>query len=302
MEIVKLKPATKDYIWGGKKLKKMGKEAPYDNIAECWELSFNEAGPSIIASGDNEGKALKDIATKEDLGDACSKFPFFPVLIKLIDSDSNLSVQVHPSDEYALKNENQLGKTEMWYVIDAEPGAGLYVGFKKETTPEEVRKKIEDGSIMEILNFFEVKPGETYFIPSGTIHAIGKGVTVIEIQQNSTLTYRLYDYKRKDKNGNERELHVDKALKVLNFTPYKALSFEKPLIGECEYFSSYEYDVKGNEHVKASPNSFASITFIEGEGVFAGISYRKGDTFFIPTNKEGRIEGTGKYIFTEVKA
>ena len=301
MDIVRLVPATKDYIWGGTKLKKMGKQAPYDHIAECWELSFNESGPSIIDSGEDKGRALKDVATKEDIGDACDRFPFFPVLIKLIDSESNLSVQVHPSDEYALKNENQFGKTEMWYVIDNEPGCGLYVGFKRKTDENEVRRRIEDGTIMDILNFYEVKPGDIYFIPSGTIHAIGKGVTVIEIQQNSTLTYRLYDYKRKDKNGNERELHVEKAMKVLNFSTYEKRSFDKPIFGECGYFVSYEYDASKDKDVIASPHSFSSLTFIEGEGTFAGLPYKKGDTFFVPAGKRGRIEGSGKYILTEVR-
>lgn len=120
MNLVKLKPATKDYIWAGTKLKKCGKEAPYDNIAECWELSFHKDGPSVIDSGEDKGRLLKDVATKEDLGEYAASFPFFPVLIKLIDSGDNLSVQVHPNDEYALKNENSFGKTEMWYVLEAE--------------------------------------------------------------------------------------------------------------------------------------------------------------------------------------
>lgn len=301
METVKLKPSTKDYIWGGSLLKDWGKESSSSNIAECWELSFNDVGPSYIASGNDRGKRLMDVATKEDIGPLPSSFPFFPVLIKLINSASNLSVQVHPSDEYALKNEGQYGKTEMWYVISAEKGAGLYVGFKKETNKEEVMKRINDGTIMDILNFIEVKEGDSFFIPSGTIHAIGAGVTVIEIQQNSTLTYRLYDYKRKDKNGKERELHIDKGLKVLNYKPYKKECFSKDEIGSCKYFTSYVFNIENDVIINARPDSFASITFLKGEGYVSDIPYKKGDTFFIPANKKANIHGNGQYVLTEVK-
>lgn len=301
METVKLKPATKDYIWGGNYLKSWGIESDASNIAEAWELSFNPAGPSVISSGKDEGKLLMDVATKEDVGNLPASFPFFPVLIKFINSASNLSVQVHPSDEYALKNENQFGKTEMWYVIDAKEGAGLYVGFKKEVAQEEILQGIKDGNIMSLLNFIEAKPGDSYFIPSGTVHAIGAGVTVIEIQQNSTLTYRLYDYHRKDKNGKERELHVEKAMKVLSLKPYKKISFEGPIIGACKYFTSLLGEVKKETNIHARVNSFASISFLSGEGRVNDIPYHKGDTFFIPANKEAHIIGNGKYVLTEVR-
>lgn len=301
MEIVKLKPSTKDYIWGGTLFKDWGKESSSLSIAECWELSFNRDGPSFIASGVDAGKPLMEVASKEDIGSLPSSFPFFPVLIKLINSASNLSVQVHPSDEYALKNEGQYGKTEMWYVISHEEGAGLYIGFNKETNKEEVAKKIQDGSIMDILNFVEVKNGDTFFIPSGTVHAIDAGVTVIEIQQNSTLTYRLYDYKRKGKDGKERELHVEKALDVLNFHKYEKTNFPEGIIGSCKYFTSYVLETKNNSTIHARHDSFASITFISGEGEVEGISYKKGDTFFVPANKKGNIHGNGIYVLTEVK-
>lgn len=301
MEIVKLKPSTKDYVWGGTLLKSWGKESDSQSIAECWELSFNQAGPSFIASGKDEGKTLMEVAAKEDIGSLPASFPFFPVLVKLINSASNLSVQVHPSDEYALKNEGQFGKTEMWYVIAAEKGAGLYIGFKKETNKDEVASRVQDGMIMDILNFVEVKPGDTFFIPSGTVHAIGAGVTVIEIQQNSTLTYRLYDYKRKDKNGKERELHVDKALKVLNYNPYQKPIFPENVIGSSKYFTSYIFNAENNQTIHARIDSFASITFISGEGNINGIEYKKGDTFFVPADKIATIHGNGEYILTEVK-
>jgi mannose-6-phosphate isomerase len=301
MEIVKLSPAAKDAIWAGKKLKQWGKSSQSDTISECWELSFNADGPSLIASGPDQGRALKDVATPADIGSTPSSFPFFPVLIKLIDAAADLSVQVHPSDDYALAHEGQYGKTEMWYVIEAEPGAGLYVGFKRKTSEEEVRQAVNDGTIMSLLNFFAVKPGEVYFIPSGTVHAIGKGVMVAEIQQNSTLTYRLYDYKRLGKDGKPRELHLEKALKVLSYDPYQPLRFSKPCIGSSSYFQTYLYDLKGKKTIKAPTDSFVSLTFLSGQGSFAGMAYRKGDTFFVPAGKTGEVVGDGKFLLTEVE-
>lgn len=300
METVKLRPSVKDYIWGGTTFKKWGKEAASSNIAECWELSFNDAGPSFIANGSDSGKRLMDVAAKSDIGAKATSFPFFPVLIKLIDSDSNLSVQVHPSDEYALKNEGQFGKTEMWYIISAKPNCGLYIGFKRKTNSEEVRSAIANGTITDLLNFVTVKPGECYFIKSGTVHAIGGGVTLMEIQQNSTLTYRLYDYGRLGKDGKPRELHVEKALKVLDYEPYNPPKFPEPLIGESKYFSSRHLVVK-NEDIVAPSDSFASLTFFGGEGSLNGIEYKNGDTFFIPAGQKAKLIGDGHYVITVVK-
>lgn len=298
MEVTKLKPALKHYIWGGTKLKSWGKETSENNISECWEFSFHDDGKTLI---DGTNIPLKDVATKEDLGSNLDKFDFFPVLIKLIDSADNLSVQVHPSDDYALKYENSLGKTEMWYIIDADDNCGIYVGFKNNENKESLKKSIEDGTIIDKLNFFKVKKGECYFIPSGTIHAIGKGVTLIEIQQNSNLTYRLYDYKRKDKNGNYRELHVDKALKVVDFKPYINKQFTTPCIGKCKYFTSYEYD-ECHKNIEASDKSFITITFIDGVGKLNDFEFKKGDTFFIPANKKASIlSDKCKYILTTIE-
>lgn len=302
MDIVKLQPATKDYIWGGTKFLSWGKKASTSNIAECWELSCNKDGPSVIATGGSAGKTLMDVATKEDFGSKVSRFEFFPVLIKLIDAADNLSVQVHPSDDYALKNENQYGKTEMWYVISAEKGAGLYIGFKRQTSPNEVRQAVEDGTIIDLLNFQEVKSGQVFFIKSGTVHAIGKGVTVMEIQQNSTLTYRLYDYKRLDKDGKPRELHLEKALEVLDFKPYQAPVFPKGILGKCAYFTVTKGNAKANSYIKSPSDSFASLTFVDDcFGTLEGIPYKKGDTFFIPAKKSAHLIGDGTYILTEVR-
>lgn len=301
MDVVKLLPSSKDYIWSGTKLAKLGKPNNNGRIAETWELSFLDDGPSIIDSGINKGKTLKEVATKEDIGIIPSSFPMFPVLIKLIDSGDNLSVQVHPSDEYALKNENQFGKTEMWHVLDAEPNCGLYVGLNKEYSKQEIEDALKKGNILDLLNFFKVKPGDNYFIPSGTIHAIGKGVTLIEIQQSSTLTYRLYDYNRVDKNGKTRPLHIEKALKVVSTSKYVPLQFESNCIGKCRYFASYDIKVKDQKEIINDETSFSSITFIKGKGSVNGISYKQGDAFFIPASKKALIEGDGEYILTRLE-
>ena len=212
MELVKLKPGVKDYIWGGTYFKKFNKGTSFDRVSECWELSVRDNDSSIIASGKDKGKLLSEVINKEDIGPVMDRFPYFPLLIKLIDAKENLSIQVHPSDDYALKYENSFGKSEMWHIISADDNSGLYVGLNNDYSKEDIKKALEEGTILECLNFFKVKPGDTFVINPGTIHAIGKGVRLIEIQQNSNLTYRLYDYNRRDSNGNPRELHIKKAL------------------------------------------------------------------------------------------
>ena len=300
MDTVKLKPAVKSYIWGGTNLKKHGKESKEDVISETWELSFHDDGLSLVDSGIYKGKTLKEVVKKDDLGTNVSAFTFFPCLIKLIDSASPLSVQVHPSDEYALKNENSYGKTEMWYILDHEKDAGIYVGFKNNETQSDVEKALNNGTILDKLNFFKVKKGECYFIKSGTIHAIGKGVTLIEIQQNSNLTYRLYDYNRKDKNGNTRELHISKALKVIDYNKYVPITFNEGIIGTCKYFTSKKVEFKNEYVIENDEKSFSSITFINGLGTVNDIKFKKYDTFFVPANKKAIIKGNGEFIITKV--
>lgn len=298
MAIYKLIPALKDYIWGGTNLKKYRK-TDLDIISESWELSFHQDGLSKIEI-DNKLVNLSDVVKKEDLGEKASNFPFFPVLIKLIDAKENLSVQVHPSDEYALKNENSFGKTEMWYVISALEGAGLYVGFKEDENKENVEKYLHDGTILDHLNFFKVKEGDCYFIPSGTIHAIGKGVTLIEIQQNSNLTYRLYDYNRVDKNGLKRPLHIEKALNVIDYNRYQKEEKRDNLLGKCKYFTSYKLDASIDKKIYYK-DSFTSITFLSGEGKINNLDYKKFDSFFISAGEECLLKGNGTYILTRVE-
>ena len=297
MNISKLYPEYKDYLWGGEKLKtKYGKQTNKTPCAESWELSFHKDGFTRLANG----KTLMDSVTEKDLGENAKKFPFFPVLIKFIDAKENLSVQVHPSDEYALKHENSFGKTEMWYIVEAEQGAGIYLGFNRDITKEEYETAIKENRLTELLNFYEVKAGECYFIPSGTIHAIGKGCLICEIQQNSNLTYRVYDYGRKDKDGKTRELHIEKALKVTSLRKFEPIIFADCL-GKCEYFTVEKHEINGRKEMFVDESSFHCVTCVNGNGFIQDIELQQGDSFFIPANFGGySLKGKLEIILTKV--
>jgi len=304
MEIFKLYPECKDNLWGGVKLKeKYGKQTDKTPVAESWELSFHKDGPTRLENG----KTLQETLTAAQLGKNCEGFPFFPMLVKLIDAKQDLSVQVHPSDSYALKHENSFGKTEMWYIVEADEGAGIYLGFKKDTTQAEYEEAIKNHTLTDLLNFFEVKAGECYFIPSGTIHAIAEGCLICEIQQNSNLTYRVYDYGRKDKNGNERELHVEKALKVTNlnaytYAPMKIDVAEGTLLGISRYFTTTLVDVNGEKTLRADKGSFKCVTCVAGGGSIDGKALQLGDSYFIPAGEgEVLVQGNVRLIMAEVR-
>ncbi len=304
MRNLKLIPECKDNIWGGTKLKeRYGKTSDAEIVAETWELSYHKDGPSRL----EDGSLITTSLSAEEIGSNCADFSFFPTLVKLIDARQDLSVQVHPSDAYALKNENSFGKTEMWYIVEADEGAGIYLGFKKDVTTEEFEESIRTNSLTDLLNFYEVKAGECYFIPSGTIHAIGAGCLICEIQQNSNLTYRVYDYGRKDKNGKERELHVEKAKLVTDLNAYTA----RPLgistkYGEClgisKYFTVTKLSVDGSLTVDMDKASFKAFTCVEGEGTIGGERLCLGDTRLI-TAHDGAIELNGRMtvIMTEIR-
>jgi mannose-6-phosphate isomerase len=299
-KIYRLTPALKDNIWGGNKLREYGKSSDKDRIAESWELSFTNGGEARI----DDGREMSRVFPKSSWGTACERFHAFPVLTKFIDAKDKLSVQVHPSDEYALENEGQFGKTEMWYVVDAEEGAGLYMGLERECDKDEFARAVADGTVEELLSFKTVKPGDVYFIPSGTIHAIGSGVVIFEIQQNSTLTYRLYDYMRRDKDGNLRELHVDKAMKVSLLEPYSESEFDtddESVIGKCEYFETRKYTLNFTKQTfNVENDSYLSITCVSGEGTIEGEKITRGDTFFIPAG-EGTVTVSGSLEIIAVK-
>lgn len=296
--VYKLVPEYKDYLWGGEKLKTdYGKQTDKTPCAESWELSLNPHGLTKV----EDGKTLAEVLTPEKTGKNCEKFEFFPVLIKFIDAKQNLSVQVHPSDDYALKYENSYGKTESWYIVDAEEGAGIYCGFKRDTNKEEFLQSLASGEVENLLNFIPVKKGDCYFIPSGTVHAIGAGCLILEIQQNSDLTYRVYDYNRRGADGKLRELHVDKAVKVINFNKYEPKLFasgENPrVITECDYFRSRELVLNGG-FTEKNANSFTCVTVTDGSGEINGEKFVKGDSFFVCADTEYTLKGTGKVILT----
>ena len=298
-KVVKLAPVVKSYIWGGEYFQKFGK-SDLDIVSELWELSVRENENSIIKSGEEQGKALKDVLTAEDIGERGKEFPYFPLLIKLIDAKENLSIQVHPSDDYALKNESSFGKCEMWYIIDADPGCGLYVGLNRKYEKQEIENRLLNGTLLEALNFYEVKPGDSFIITPGTIHAIGKGVRLLEIQQNSDLTYRLYDYNRLDKNGQPRALHIKKGLDVTDLNKFEPSKNDQQYIAKNKYFTVIRKEINGELNLTADASSFKCFTFIEGEGFVDDIPYQRFDTFFLPSNCACQIKGTGTIIVSSI--
>ncbi len=307
MEILKLKPACKDYIWGGTKLKtSYNKEFGGDRLAECWELSCHPDGPSVIANGEFKGRTLREYIGekgKSVLGSNCLIFDDFPILIKFIDAKDNLSIQVHPNNIYALENENQYGKTEMWYVLEAGPGAFLYYGFKYGISKDEFRRRINEGTLTEVLNAVPVKKGDMFYIPAGTIHAIGKDIVIAEIQQSSNVTYRVYDYGRTDVNGCPRELHIDKAVEVTRLSPpEKEYDFGGHL-ARCLYFTVDLIEAPRSEF--CDDESFTSILVTEGSGRLEGpecvLELQKGDSIFIPADSgEYALNGNITAIKTRI--
>lgn len=294
-KIIKLKPFIKNYLWGGNKLKEYGKESE-DIIAESWEFSVHPDGISIVDSGDNKGRRISEvikenhslIGNKKDIS----------ILIKYIDANKDLSIQVHPSDEYALKHEDQLGKTEIWYVLEADKNAFLYYGLNKDSTKEEIKKRIEDGTLIDILNKVYTKPGDCFLIEPGTIHAIGAGNIICEIQENSNVTYRIFDYNRKDKDGNLRRLDIDKALDVIDLK--KNNIDNRTTKGECKYFSS-EIVSTNNVIQFYVDDDYQIINIIDGKGTIDEITFNKGDSFFIPSNY-GLCTISGHCCFIQTKA
>lgn len=317
MKPFKLKPAFKDYIWGGTKLRDdFGKDCDLDKVAESWELSCHKDGNSVVVGGEFDGLTLAEYIEKNGrqvLGTNCDKFENFPILIKLIDAKDNLSVQVHPSNEYALRVEGEYGKTEMWYIVDCDEGASLLYGFKNEISKEEFAQRIADNTLLEVTNSVPVRKGDVFFIEAGTLHAIGKGILIAEIQQNSNTTYRIYDYGRVGNDGKPRELHVEKAKDVTVLGPAKQYpetetesfdGYSKKLMSSCDYFTTYVLDVESKAELKADGKSFNSILVLEGEGKLVcdkELSFKKGDSIFVPANAgDYTIEGNCKAILTKV--
>ncbi len=310
MNPIKLKPAFKDYLWGGTRLRDdFGKECDFEKIAESWELSCHKDGNSVVADGEFAGLTLAEYIEKQGksvLGTNCEKFENFPILIKLIDAKDNLSVQVHPDNEYAMRVEGEYGKTEMWYIVDCDEGATLLYGFKHEISKEEFRERIANNTLLEVTNAVPVKKGDVFFIEAGTLHAIGKGILIAEIQQNSNTTYRIYDYGRVGADGKPRQLHVDKAVEVTDLCPAKPYPQSEPavkegwsekLLSSCEYFTVHALEIDSRAWLEADEKSFVHILITEGGCVYSSaetqaIELVKGDSLFVPAGL-GKFELTG---------
>jgi mannose-6-phosphate isomerase len=307
MYILKLKPVFKDYIWGGTKLRdEYGFESDLDKLAEGWMLSCHKDGENTIENGDFERQTLTEVVKThpEFLGENGNKFEYFPILIKLIDAKDDLSVQVHPDNEYAMRVEKEYGKTECWYVLDCDDDAELIYGFNKSITSEEFKEKIADNTFLETVNKVKVKKGDLFFIEAGTLHAIGKGILLAEIQQNSNTTYRVYDYGRLGADGKPRELHVEKAIDVTNCTPPTRSTnpegklvvedeYSAQLLTKCDLFNVEKISVKTTYTSVADEKSFVSVLVTDGDATIDDIEIKKGDSLFIPANY-GNFTVTGK--------
>ncbi len=307
-----LRPVSKEIIWGGSRLKSdYGKSAPFEKIAESWELTVRPDENSIIANGKYAGMTLEQFIASDHariMGTNGAKYARFPLLIKFIDAADKLSIQVHPDNEYALAREGELGKTEMWYIMDCEPGAKLVYGLKEGCSAEDFARAVEENRTEEMLNFVPVQKGDVYFIPAGQVHAIGAGILIAEIQQNSNVTYRVYDYNRPGADGKPRPLHTAKAVdvvKVRTEDDINALRFSQPkpvgayeVLASCDYFTTRKY-VTDSDNVAvfhAHKTSFLSLLILDAENAVLSngveeFPLRKGDSYFLPA-------GTGEYIIT----
>lgn len=320
MEIMKLQSIGKDYFWGGTRLREeYGKKIDMTPLAETWECSVHPDGSSYVANGEYKGKTLAEVLKQhpEYIGTKVEDGKL-PVLVKFIDANKDLSVQVHPSDEHAWEHEGDNGKTEMWYVIDAEEGARLIYGFQHEVTEEILRKAIETGTLDKHLQKVEVHKGDTYFVPAGIVHGIGKGILVAEIQESSNVTYRVYDYNRVSKNGKKRELHFDKAVQVMdmNIAPdvrrklrmvkhYPGCSRE--ILCRCKYFETEKIQVTKGFAFSVMESSFQVLMCLDGYGEVQTMDaeqkpmrFGKGETLFMPAGL-GRCVAIGDFTVLKIR-
>ncbi len=298
-KLIKLNPIFKEIVWGGNRLKDdYGFESDLNNIAEAWMLCARNDGDNIIANGDNAGESFSQFikSNKVLLGSKGQSYEEFPLLIKFIDAKADLSVQVHPDDEYAKIHENSYGKTEAWYILDCDEGAELIYGFNTELTPDEFRESIEDNTFLDYVNKVKVKKGDVFFISAGTLHAIGSGILLAEVQQNCNTTYRVYDYNRLV-DGKPRELHVEKALDVTSTVPpvrngdpdsapiLNGTATEQALCS-CEFFKMDTVEVKDSYTLTVNDDSFVSILVLEGNGELVAseeaLTCKAGDSIFVP--------------------
>lgn len=314
---LKFEPVFKDYIWGGRSLEQFGKVLPEGIVAESWEVSCHPNGTSIISNGEYKGISLPDIIKRfgrQIIGDSMPEESLakFPLLVKFIDANDKLSVQVHPDDKYANAFENgEFGKNEMWYIIKTKPGAKLIYGVKPGLTKEAFSKLVEDNRIEDGLNSIEISPDDVVNIPAGLVHAIGEGIILAEVQQNSDLTYRVYDYNRVDKSGNKRPLHIEKALDVIDYNvAYKKVKGLEVRIGSDsrktykianKYFSIELYNINGCIEERADGSKFYIYVILDGEGVIeycrSSLKIRFGESLLIPADMGSyKISGNLKIL------
>ena len=302
-KIYRITPKLCQRIWGGEHLARFGKcggEHIGACLGESWELSFVAGSEAEV-----DGLPLSQAILGSEWGECAAGFERFPVLTKFIDARESLSVQVHPSDEYARANEGDWGKCEAWYVVSAEAGAGVYLGPSREVTREELRCRAESGSLEEILSFVPVTSGDVIYIPAGTIHSISGGILIYEIQESSDITYRLYDYMRRDGEGRLRELHLDRALDVADLKPYEApprVKLSNDIIAACDYFQVQKCKLNFTKNsCFADKSSFVAITCVEGSASLDGEPISLGDTLFVPAGYgEFTLEGCGTLLLISV--
>lgn len=307
------KPILKERIWGGNQLKSLfNKPLVSDKIGESWEISTVGQDQSIISNGIYSDKSLTSLITefpKEVLGEkVVQNFGTqFPLLFKFIDACEDLSIQVHPNDELAQKRHNSFGKTEMWYIIKADENARNIIGFKEKISSEEYLQKLNNKELLSILKEEKVQKGDVFFLETGTVHAIGKGIVLAEIQQTSDITYRIYDWERVDNNGKPRELHLDLALDAINYNPtptrlnYSDNENEGNIIIECPYFSTAYIPLNGKIEMQKNKDSFHVYMCIEGNfSILCNnqkYSFKKGDTILLPAvMNEYTLEGKAELL------
>lgn len=317
--MIKLKSVYQEYIWGGSKIHELLHKdtGTLPRVAESWEVSTHPAGKSIVENGAFRGKTLNEYFDQIGWGTAgryAARNHQLPILIKYIDAKENLSIQVHPNDKYARKHEGDNGKNEMWFVLAADEGAFIYLGFSRDVTKEEVRRRIADNTLEEVLNRVEVKPNEAFYIPAGTVHAIGAGCLICEVQQTSNVTYRIYDYGRTDENGKPRELHVKKALDVLDYRRTEiadlkrrdTMSMERyidGMFGRNGKCTLLKYEAEGDLTILLPVSHLTFALVIDGSGkLYAGDSeeaFERGDTWMIH-GRATRVSGKCKVLFVAI--
>ncbi len=313
-----LKTNLKDYIWGGRRLiEEFGFETDKDTAAEAWMLSCHKDGSSTVRNGDFAGLTLSqaiEILGPKALGKKASDFSYFPILIKLIDAKDRLSVQVHPNDEYALANEGEYGKTEMWYVVDCDDDAKLIYGFKQDISKGEFLERVNNNNLSPVCNYVPVHKGDVFFIDAGTMHAIGKGILIAEVQQNSNTTYRISDYGRLGADGKPRKLHIKQALEVTTTkkttVPYgqvgDVLLYPFGTVRElanCNYFCTELIKLDGNVGIYDN-DSFVSLIVLNGSAILSyaqgTMKLKKGDSVFLPAGVKVRLSGTAEILHTHL--